>query len=193
MTTDTEIELTPCPFCGSEAKFFKCVDPEDFRVMCTKGGKCTASRDQDDLYGYATAEIAAEAWNTRQHETNSDPSFLMGAIENGRAFIARLENNYRFEDDGRSLASNAEWDELKRCFEYMAEYLLSETGLSPRELAEQRKELLGVLAPFAMLADEADKFGHEDNSTCQWRIRASDLRKARAAIRKAKGEPVLAA
>ena len=59
-----------------------------------------------------------------------DEAFPMGAIENGRAFIDRLEAHYRFEDEGRSLASNAEWDELKRCFEYMADFLIS---LSMRE------------------------------------------------------------
>ena len=48
----------------------------------------------------------------------------MGAIENGRAFIGRLISNYRFEDSNRKLETNAEWDGLCQCFEYMAEYLL---------------------------------------------------------------------
>jgi Lar family restriction alleviation protein len=129
-------ELKPCPFCGSEARFVKCNDPDHSRVMCSKGGKCTASPDEIDPYGYATKEIAAEAWNTRVETGQAKPAeqphdFPMGAIENGKAFIERLEANYRFEDDGRPLARNAEWDELKRCFDYMADYLLRHPAQQP--------------------------------------------------------------
>lgn len=58
-------KLLPCPFCGSDAHFVKCAEPDTARVMCVNAGKCTASRDQDDPYGYATKEIAAEVWNHR--------------------------------------------------------------------------------------------------------------------------------
>ncbi|OWK35493.1 hypothetical protein [Fimbriiglobus ruber] len=68
------------------------------------------------------------------------PAFPSVAIENGRAFISRLESNYRFEDEGRSLATNAEWDELKRCFEYMVECLAHSTLFirSVKPLSEER-------------------------------------------------------
>lgn len=75
------VTLLPCPFCGSTARFFKCVEPDTFRVMCTKGGKCTASRDETDPHGYGTAEIAAEAWNTRAHPTpESSLAYLLESV-----------------------------------------------------------------------------------------------------------------
>jgi hypothetical protein len=72
---------------------------------------------------------ASEGLKTSSAPDYEDAAFPLGAIENGRGFISRLESNYRFEDSERPLSSNAEWDELKRCFEYMAEYLLSRAVL----------------------------------------------------------------
>jgi hypothetical protein len=46
----------------------------------------------------------------------------VGAIENGREFIRRLEEHYTFECDGGPLRLCVEWDELKRCFEHLAQY-----------------------------------------------------------------------
>lgn len=43
----------------------------------------------------------------------------------------------------------------------------------------------GVVATakvFAELANKADHFGHADDSTCAWRLRASELRDLRAAL-----------
>lgn len=45
--------------------------------------------------------------------------------------------------------------------------------------AEQAEQ---ALRPFAELADEIDKLGHEDNSTCLHRIKAADLRRALATL-----------
>jgi len=111
--------------------------------------KLEASYWQETYRGRARAAIAAMADGSATLApvvAESDPqltpatqepdqAFPMGAIENGRAFIDRLEAHYSFEDDGRSLASNVEWDELKRCFEYMSDYLVTRpvcaTGSAP--------------------------------------------------------------
>lgn len=42
------------------------------------------------------------------------------------------------------------------------------------------KRMIAALEFFAGLADACDILRHEDDSTCEWRIRASDLRAARA-------------
>jgi hypothetical protein len=56
-------------------------------------------------------------------ESRADAAFPMGAITNGRVFIGRLET-YGFEQEATTLNMCVDWDELKRCFEYMAEYIL---------------------------------------------------------------------
>ena len=40
-----------------------------------------------------------------------------------------------------------------------------------------------ALRPFAALAEQVDKWGHEDGSTCTHRIKACDIRRARAALK----------
>lgn len=42
--------------------------------------------------------------------------------------------------------------------------------------------LAEALGPLAALADQADGFGHEDDSTALWRLRASELRAARSVL-----------
>lgn len=44
------------------------------------------------------------------------------------------------------------------------------------------KALTEALEPFAKFADDVDKWRHGDNSTCEHRIKASDLRRARSAL-----------
>ena len=44
----------------------------------------------------------------------------IGAIENGRELMRRLENFYSFEYDGGPLANCTEWQELRLCFEHLA-------------------------------------------------------------------------
>jgi hypothetical protein len=44
----------------------------------------------------------------------------IGAIENGRELMRRLENFYSFECDGGPLANCTEWQELRLCFEHLA-------------------------------------------------------------------------
>lgn len=47
----------------------------------------------------------------------------LGAIENGRAFADRLEN-YHFECEGGSLNMCSDWQEFRRCFEYLSEWAM---------------------------------------------------------------------
>lgn len=48
-------------------------------------------------------------------------------------------------------------------------------------------ELLTALRPFAALAEEVNELRHEDDSTCPWRLKAGDIRKALTAITHAEG------
>lgn len=47
----------------------------------------------------------------------------LGAIENGRAFADRLES-YQFECDGGNLNMCSDWQEFRRCFEYLSEWAM---------------------------------------------------------------------
>lgn len=70
-----------------------------------------------------------------------------------------------------------------------------ETGLTPRELAEQRAEMIEALEPFALIAEYdigADESDGDDYSPMQRhnvapRVTVGHLRQALAAIAKAKG------
>ncbi len=59
-------------------------------------------------------------------DKKEDIDFPLGAIENGRIFAEQVENLYKFkEDNGHDLSVCYEWTEFKRCFEYMADYLVN--------------------------------------------------------------------
>lgn len=62
-----------------------------------------------------TALAAENAW------LKSDAP--LGAIENGRAFADRLEN-YQFECEGGNLNMCSDWQEFRRCFEYLSEWVM---------------------------------------------------------------------
>ncbi|HAY0620863.1 TPA: hypothetical protein JS351_002703 [Escherichia coli] len=47
----------------------------------------------------------------------------LGAIENGKAFADRLEN-YQFECEGGNLNMCSDWQELRRCLEYLSEWAM---------------------------------------------------------------------
>lgn len=52
-----------------------------------------------------------------------EPEFPAGAIHNGRAFIDQLESIYAFkEQQGHTLSLCSEWQELVRCFEWLANH-----------------------------------------------------------------------
>ncbi|MBA7719211.1 hypothetical protein HV210_18960 [Escherichia coli] len=62
-----------------------------------------------------SALVAENAW------LKSDAP--LGAIENGRAFADRLEN-YQFECEGGNLNMCSDWQEFRRCFEYLSEWVM---------------------------------------------------------------------
>ena len=49
-------------------------------------------------------------------EQPAQSDFPTGAIENGRAFIDRLETHYSFECEAGPLKNCTDWYELIRCF-----------------------------------------------------------------------------
>ena len=53
---------------------------------------------------------------------------------------------------------------------------------SEKQLAERVRVLEEALRPFAALAEDVDRFRHEDDSTCPHRLKAGDLRRARKAL-----------
>lgn len=66
----------------------------------------------------------------------------LGAIENGRAFADRLEN-YQFECEGGNLNMCSDWQEFRRCFEYLSEWAMhsqTEHQATDAFLAEVRAE-----------------------------------------------------
>src|SRR3546814_725224 len=74
-------------------------------------------------------EIGLNAWHAasekaRQQRGEAVADFPSGAIENGRAFADRLENDYSFECQGGPIRNCSDWQEFRRCFEYLAEWAI---------------------------------------------------------------------
>lgn len=72
----------------------------------------------------------------------------LGAIENGRAFADRLEN-YQFECEGGNLNMCSDWQEFRRCFEYLSEWAMHgqpETPTHDAFLAEVRAQGVEMFA-----------------------------------------------
>ena len=71
----------------------------------------------------------------------------LGAIENGRAFADRLEN-YQFECEGGNLNMCSDWQEFRRCFEYLSEWAMHSQTEHPATdafLAEVRAQAFNDL------------------------------------------------
>jgi len=66
MSETKDIELKPCPFCGSDATFMGGNNPNDlyYWVDCTNVELCGA-----EIPGRTTKEKAAKLWNRRSNET----------------------------------------------------------------------------------------------------------------------------
>jgi hypothetical protein len=65
--------------------------------------------------------------------------------------------------------------------------LYGEAALTIEKQHATIESLVKALEPFAALATVIDELGHEDNSTCEHRLAAIDLRRARAEITKLRG------
>lgn len=61
----TTIELKPCPFCGSPARIIERKYLSAYDIKCTI---CNSKTDQ----WFDTPEDAAEFWNRRAYDDNSD-------------------------------------------------------------------------------------------------------------------------
>ncbi|HAW2034559.1 TPA: hypothetical protein JLO34_000191 [Escherichia coli] len=90
----------------------------------------------------------------------------LGAIENGRAFADRLEN-YQFECEGGNLNMCSDWQEFRRCFEYLSEWAMHSQTEHPAtdaflsELRAQGVEMFGQYHNFSeklFIQKEAQKF-----------------------------------
>ncbi|EPB3363249.1 hypothetical protein ACRFTN_000710 [Escherichia coli] len=90
----------------------------------------------------------------------------LGAIENGRAFADRLEN-YQFECEGGNLNMCSDWQEFRRCFEYLSEWAMHSQKEHPAndaflsELRAQGVEMFGQYHNFSeklFIQKEAQKF-----------------------------------
>jgi len=71
--------------------------------------------------GQATQETREAVVKSIEQPAQSD--FPTGAIENGRAFIDRLETHYSFECEAGPLKNCTDWYELVRRFNYLADYV----------------------------------------------------------------------
>jgi hypothetical protein len=61
--------LKPCPFCGSSAYHYPDGDMEGYSIMCSGDGALFGGQADKHCpmrtFGYATADDAERAWNTR--------------------------------------------------------------------------------------------------------------------------------
>ncbi|HCX4855436.1 TPA: hypothetical protein OZT66_002465 [Escherichia coli] len=90
----------------------------------------------------------------------------LGAIENGIAFADRLEN-YQFECEGGNLNMCSDWQEFRRCFEYLSEWAMHSQTEHPAtdsfmaEVRAQGVEMFGQYHNFSeklFIQKEAQKF-----------------------------------
>ncbi|HCT7324581.1 TPA: hypothetical protein OT738_003852 [Escherichia coli] len=86
----------------------------------------------------------------------------LGAIENGRAFADRLEN-YQFECEGGNLNMCSDWQEFRRCFEYLSEWAMHSQTEHPATdafLAEVRAQAFNDLC--SVFVKDAKAAGLDD-------------------------------
>ncbi|HCP79383.1 MAG: hypothetical protein CML16_03305 [Pusillimonas sp.] len=67
------------------------------------------------------------------------PEFPAGAIENGRAFADRLENDYSFECEAGPLKTCVDWQEFRRCFECLAEWVSQQQSADPVDKSSNKQ------------------------------------------------------
>lgn len=129
--TDT-LNLLPCPFCGSPGEIVAPKTEQGERywyVGCTNShcpldvGSCPCDTESESL----------QVWNNRAPVSPSEilgnADFPMGAIENGRVHIERLQDQCTAFDI----------ENVRSCFEYMAAYLMAHQP--KREIVEDVRPL----------------------------------------------------
>lgn len=82
----------------------------------------------------------------------------LGAIENGSAFADRLEN-YQFECEGGNLNMCSDWQEFRRCFEHLSEWVMHSQTEHPATdafLAEVRAQGVEMFAECAYTLEHHD-------------------------------------
>lgn len=85
--------------------------------------------------------------------------FPIGAIYNGRVLADRLEQ-YGFDTDPGTLSTSPDWQDLRRCFECLAEW--AENHPSPAEEQEQIAALKAEVARLKATANDlAERLGQE--------------------------------
>ena len=89
----------------------------------------------------------------------------LGAIENGKAFADRLEN-YQFECEGGNLNMCSDWQEFRRCLEYLSEWAMHSQTEHPATdalLTEVRAQAFNDLC--SVFVKDATVAGLDDGDT----------------------------
>ncbi|MCM4813362.1 ead/Ea22-like family protein [Escherichia coli] len=79
--------------------------------------------DEREAQNKCIAELEACRAALAAENTGLKSDAPLGAIENGRAFADRLEN-YQFESEGGNLNMCSDWQEFRRCFECLSEWVM---------------------------------------------------------------------
>ncbi len=94
--------------------------------------------------------------------------------------LTRLAGDLREAQDERPRLLNQIEVEAERCGDALNDKEAAESRATA--LAGEVERLRAALRPFAALAEQIDAWRHEDVSTCTHRLKAKDIRAARAAL-----------
>lgn len=113
--------ITGESFCTDMVRHSDYAELEDkYAALAADNDKAMESLKQAD----AVVKLAHEKFSALAAENAGLKSDIpLGAIENGRAFADRLEN-YQFECEGGNLNMCSDWQEFRRCFEYLSEWAM---------------------------------------------------------------------
>lgn len=95
------------------------------RAWFVQGGTSESDTPEGFVYGDFTTDMCWTCYfeARRIAAPAVERQVPNGAIENGRAFMERVEQLYDFTDGhGHQLANCSDWQEFVKCFEYLAEH-----------------------------------------------------------------------
>lgn len=102
----------------------KSVKPEEFHGWYC--AHCQHGVDASDVTFHeqhtVCGRMIANDVPPRPQASAAVPDVPQGAIHNGRAFADRLESEYKFECEAGPLHLCSDWQELRRCFEHLADW-----------------------------------------------------------------------